>query len=155
MRAAAAIALMLAGCGQGGEPRGGPSENQMARLSTPAKQEVDPEAAARIAPLGPEDLAMLGPTSCAFGRGGRILLAVTPSDAVARVAGTLRHFVHSGPVGPTGGFFEDRHISISVGRTGEIPAGEGAAGSWPGRITITNRRADAQVRLDGAWRCGT
>jgi hypothetical protein len=58
-------------------------------------------------------------------------------------------------MGPTGGFFEDRHVSISVGRTGEVPVGEGAAGSWPGRIIITNRRTNVDMRLDGAWRCGT
>jgi hypothetical protein len=154
MRAAAAIALLLAGCGQSGEgPRGGASENQIERLATPQKEEIDPQAAARIEPLGPEELAALGASACGFSRGGRVLLAATESDAIARVAGALRHFTHSGPVGPTGGFFEDRHLSISVGRTGEAPAGEGEAGSWPGRITITNRRANAQVRLDGVWRC--
>jgi hypothetical protein len=157
MRPGLAIALLLlAGCGQGGEgPRGGASANQIERLSSPEKEEVDPNAAARIAPLGPEDLAALGASSCDFSRGGRILLAATPSDAVARVAGVLRHFTHSSPMGPTGGFFEDRQISISVGRTGAVPPGEAAAGSWPGRIIVTNRRANADMRLDGAWRCGT
>jgi hypothetical protein len=156
MRAWPAIALLAAGCGQGGEPvRGGASENQIKQLSTPEKEEVDPHAAARVAPLAPADLAALGKTACDFSRGGQILLAATPSEAIARVAGLLRRFTHSSPMGPTGGFFEDREVSISVGRTGEIPAGEGAAGSWPGRITITNRRANQQMELDGVWRCGT
>jgi hypothetical protein len=156
MRWGLAIALLLASCGQRGEaPRGGASENQIKQLSTPEKEEIDPHAAARIAPLAPEDLAALGPSSCDFSRGGHVLLAATPSDAVARVAGRLRHFTHSSPMGPTGGFFEDRQVSISIGRTGEVPTGEGAEGSWPGRIIITNRRANADMRLDGAWRCGT
>jgi hypothetical protein len=148
---AAAIALLLAGCGQSGEgPRGGASENQIERLATPEKEEIDPQGPARIAPLSDEDLASLGgAAACDFrGAGGRILLAATEADAIARVAGLLRHFAHAGPVGPTGGFFEDRQVSISVGRTGE---GEG--GVAPGRITVTNRRANAQVRLDGVWRC--
>jgi hypothetical protein len=156
MRAALAIAMLLAGCGQGGETvRGGASENQIKQLSTPEKEVVDPHAAARIAPLAAEDLAALGPSSCDFSRGGHILLAATPADAIARVAGQLRHFTHSSPMGPTGGFFEDRQISISVGRTGAPVPGEEAAGRWPGRIIITNRRANADMRLDGAWRCGT
>jgi hypothetical protein len=73
---------------------------------------------------------------------------------MARVAGTLHHFAHASPAGPTGGFFEDRQVSISVGRTGAIVPGEELRGSWPGRITVTNRRAHAQVELDGVWRCG-
>ncbi|HYJ52310.1 MAG TPA: hypothetical protein VEW04_03975, partial [Allosphingosinicella sp.] len=135
MRFSLAIALLLAGCGQGGETvRGGASENQIKQLSTPEKEVVDPQATARIAPLRPEDLAALGPSSCEFSRGGRILLAVTPADSIARIAGQLRHFTHSSPMGPTGGFFEDRHVSISVGRTGTPAPGEGTVGSWPGRI---------------------
>ena len=54
---------------------------------------------------------------CAFSSGGPMLLAATAEDAIARIGGTLRHFAHSAPVGPSGGFFEDRQISISVGRT--------------------------------------
>ena len=46
-----------------------------------------------------------------------MLLAATPSDAIARIGGQLLHFAHAAPVGPSGGFFEDRQTSISVGRT--------------------------------------
>jgi len=156
MRAALAIVLLLGACGQHGDsPDRGASQNQIERLSTPVKQEIDPNATARIGPLRVADLAPLGSTSCAFGSDGRMLLAITPSDAIARVAGDLRHFAHSSPAGPTGGFFEDRNVSISVGRTGEVRPGEGAAGRWPGRMTVTNRRTNAQVKLDGVWRCGT
>ena len=91
---------------------------------------------------------------CAFTRFGATLLAVSESDAIARVAGVLHHFAHASPAGPTGGFFEDRQVSISVGRTGAVVPGEGTHGSWPGRITVTNRRAHAQLELEGSWRCG-
>lgn len=161
MRAAAAIPLLLtaAGCGERGivsEDRG-VSQNQIERLSTPEVENPDPQAPARPQPLARADLEQAGMTApaCVFGRDGRVLLAVSPAQAVARVAGALRHFAPASPVGPTGGFFEDRQISISVGRVGEVVPGEGAAGSWPGRITVTNRRARAQVELDGVWRCGT
>jgi hypothetical protein len=159
MRRAAAILLLLAaGCGQrglAGEDRG-VTENQIERLSTPEVEIPDPQAPARPQPLKRADVeqaAMIAPT-CAFGRDGRMLLAVSPTDAIARVAGTVRHFAHASPAGPTGGFFEDRQISISVGRTGEVATGGGAAGAWPARVTVTNRRARAQVELDGVWRCG-
>jgi len=159
MRPAAAIlALLAAGCGQRddivSEDRG-VTRNQIERLSTPEVENPDPQAPARLQPLKRADVAAAGlaPPVCAFGRDGRMLLAADAGDAIARVGGTLRHLVHSSPAGPTGGFFEDRQISISVGRTGETAPGEGAAGRWPGRITATNRRARAQVELDGVWQC--
>ena len=160
MRPAALILALLAtaGCGERGpvgEDRG-VSANQIERLSTPQVENPDPQAPARLQPLKRADLAaagLAGP-ACAFGRDGRMLLAVSAGDAIARVAGTLHHLAHSSPVGPTGGFFEDRRISISVGRVGEVPPGERAAGRWGGRITVTNRRAEAQVELDGVWQCG-
>jgi hypothetical protein len=158
-RAAAMLVVLAAGCGQRGgivsEDRG-VSENQIERLSTPEVENPDPQAAARPQPLRAADLDQAGMTApaCAFGRDGRMLVAVSPADAIARVAGSLRHFAHASPAGPTGGFFEDRQLSVSVGRTGEVATGAGAAGSWPARITVTNRRAHAQVELDGVWRCG-
>jgi len=152
-----ALCLLLAGCGhEVPVSNGGANEAQIQRLSTPKQVVVDTQAAARLRPLAPADLGQAGMAAplCDFSRDGRMLLAVSPSDAIARVAGTLLHFAHSSPAGPTGGFFEDRQISISVGRIGAAIPGQGAAGSWPGRITATNRRARAQIELDGVWRCG-
>ena len=147
MRIAAAIALLLpAACGEGdGAGNRAPSENQIARLSTPKVEQVDRQAPARLQPLAPGDLAQAGLADpvCDFSRDGRMLFAVSAADAIARVGGTLLHFAHSGSMGPTGGFFEDRQVSVSVGRVGEAPA----------RITVTNRRADAQTELEGVWRC--
>ena len=158
-RAAAMLALLAASCGERGpvgEDRG-ISANQIERLSTPQVENPDPQAPARPQPLRRADLEAAGleRIACAFGRDGHMLLAVGAGDAIARVAGTLHHLAHSGPVGSTGGFFEDRRISISVGRVGNPPAGESAAGRWPGRITVTNRRAEAQVEWDGVWQCGS
>jgi hypothetical protein len=159
MRLGLALCLLVAACRQEVPiSNGGANEAQIQRLSTPKVEEVvDSQAAARLVPLAPADLAQAGMTVplCDFSRDGRMLLAVTPSDAIARVAGTLLHFAHSSPAGPTGGFFEDRQVSVSVGRVGEVAPGEGAAGSWAGRITATNRRAHAQTDLNGIWRWGT
>jgi len=157
MRFSPALCLLVAGCGHDVPvSNGGANEAQIQRLSTPKQVVVDTQAAARLRPLTNIDLAragMAGP-ACDFSRDGRMLLAVSAGDAIANVAGTLRHFAHASPAGPTGGFFEDRQVSISVGRLGQVVPGQSEVGSWPGRITATNRRARAQVELDGIWRCG-
>jgi hypothetical protein len=157
MRAVLALSLLLAGCGErAGVGNRGPSENQIERLSTPKAEEVvDRQAAARPQPLALADLeqAGLAVPACEFGRDGRRLFAVSANDAIARIGGVVRHFAHASPAGPTGGFFEDRQVSVSVGRVGAVPAGQTAAGAWPARITVTNRRADAQIELEGIWRC--
>jgi hypothetical protein len=160
MRLARALCLcvLVAGCGRETHiDNKALNTAQLQRLSTPPEPVVvDTQAAARPQPLSNVDLASagMGTPACDFSRFGAMLLAVSPSDAMARVAGTLHHFAHASPAGPTGGFFEDRQVSISVGRTGAIVPGEALHGSWPGRITVTNRRAHAQVELDGTWRCG-
>ncbi len=156
MRGAALLALLLAGCGEPaivGENVGA-SANQIERLSTPKDESIDPELSVRLEPLGlPElDGAGMPEPACDFSTGGgRVLFAATPSDAVARIEGRLLHFTHSSPMGPTGGFFEDRQISVSIGRVGEAPL-VGQDG-WPARITVTNRRTEARAELSGVWRC--
>ena len=158
MRAVAGLVLaLLAGCGSGGGDAGGSADtNQIERISTPKVEKADPRATAQLQPVTTEDLereGMLG-AGCAFTREGRILIASVGSDALVRHAGELRHLIHSAPVGATGGFFEDRQLSVSVGRTSEEAAAGGEASSWPARITVTNRRTEAQVELRGVWTCG-
>jgi hypothetical protein len=161
MRTVAALALaLLAGCGPGGgDAEGSADANQIERVSTPRVEEPDPRATAQLQPVTTEDLereGLLG-AGCAFTRQGRMLIASVGSDALVRHAGELRHLIHSAPVGATGGFFEDRQLSVSVGRTSEEAAAAAAAdeaSSWPARITVTNRRTEAQVELRGVWTCG-
>ena len=155
-----AVLLLLAGCGRGGEPANGAaaSTNQIERLSTPKVEEPDPTATARLQPMTAADLTSEGLTGagCFFTRDERLLLAAVGSDAIIRIGSALRHLVPSAPVGGTGGFFEDRQIGVSVGRTGEqgTLAGEEAM-SWPARLTVTNRRTRAETRLAGTWTCGS
>jgi len=157
VRRALLLCLLAAGCGrQAPVSNGAANEQQIARLATAAPVVVDTRAPARLQPLVTVDLAGagMGTPACDFTHEGQMLLAVSEGDAIARMAGILHHFAHSSPAGPTGGFFEDRQVSISVGRVGAVTPGESRAGSWPGRLTATNRRAHAQVELEGIWRCG-
>jgi len=148
--------LVVAGCGSsGGEAEGSANTSQIERLSTPKVKQPDPRATAQLQPVTAEDLLQEGlvGAGCTFRRDGAMLLASVGSDALVRHAGELRHLIHSAPVGATGGFFEDRHLSVSIGRTSEAGAA-GEASGWPARITITNRRTEAQVELRGVWTCG-
>ena len=157
MRAAAAILLLVAsGCGPRGPvvPKGGASENQIERLSTLKVEPVDPSASARLQPLQIGDPTAGPPGSglCDFSLGGAIYLVASPVDSVARTGGRVLHLVPSGPFGETGGFFEDRQISISVGRDRQA-AGAGQAGRWPARLVSTNRRTRAHAEMAGLWSC--
>ena len=154
----APFVLLLAACGDG-DGAGENAEvtaNQIERLSTPAVPAPDPDAAARLEPLGADDVGGASPSGarCSFVSDGRMLLAATGSDALARVRGELRHLVQSTAAGPTGGFFEDRHLSISVGRTGASGTAAGAGAAWPARLTVTNRRSRQQQEIAGIWTCG-
>lgn len=158
MRAALVLALLLAGCGGGVVDRDrNVSANQIERLSTPkVETPPDPTATARLQPLQRADLLTDAPTGgggCDFGHDGRLYIMSAGSDAIARIDGMLTHLIHSAPVTATGGFFEDRQRSISVGRApGAAAAGD--TGSWPARAHVTNRRTHAETELDGVWRCG-
>ena len=148
--------MLMTGCSIAPEQASGPplDTNQIEKLSTPAVSvEEDPQAGARLMPLTPSDLqtAQASAQGCSFRSNGALLLATWGSDSIARIDGSIIHLVHSSPVGPSGGFFEDRQVSISVGRTqaGTFDSRVGA----PARATITNRRTHAQVELTGAWAC--
>jgi hypothetical protein len=148
---------LLAACGESrGDNQGAASENQIERLSTPKPEKQDPTETARLQPVTPEDLdreGLLG-AGCDFSSNGQTLLAAVGSDAIVRVQGELRHLVHSAPVGPTGGFFEDRQLSVSVGRTSEAATTADETSSWSARITVTNRRTEVQQVMTGLWTCG-
>jgi hypothetical protein len=158
MRGALALAVLLAGCGQRlVDENRNVTANQIERLSTPRVQAPpDPTVTARLQPLRPDDLLTDAPTGaggCDFGHNGQLYIRSAGSDSIARVDGILLHLVHSAPVTATGGFFEDRMRSISVGRDPRAAAA-GDTGSWPARAHVANRRTHAQTELDGVWRCG-
>ena len=148
--------LLLSGCGEEEKGEGAPPAdiNQIERLSTPEDEEQDPQATARLQPLTAEDIAQAGLTvhGCSFRSGAALLVATGDSDSIARIGGRVVHLVQSSPVGPSGGFFEDRGLSISIGRTDAEAAGTAGVAS-AARATVTNRRTEAQTRLTGIWSC--
>src|SRR5688572_2228996 len=124
-RTLAFFLVFLAGCSAAGDDNlaSAADLNQIERLSTPPEIIDDPQAGARLEALSPQDLAGAGMQySCGFSSGGALLLAAEGSDTLVKVAGELIHPVQSSPMGPSGGFFEDRRLSISVGRTEAGPA---------------------------------
>ena len=156
MRPAAILAfIMLGACG--GEPEAQNAANgaDIARLATPKQEaKADPLASVRLQALTAADLEQegLAGAGCDFRLGDTIVLASAGSDALIRINGQLRHLIHSAPSGATGGFFEDRQLSVSIGRT----EGEGeteTTGTWPARLTVTNRRTEADLELRGSWSC--
>ena len=150
--------LSLAGCGSAAdEAKGSADGNQIARLARPKVVRQDPSATARLQTLTNEDLEREGLTGagCAFRREGRLLLAAVGSDSLVRISGQRRHLIHSAPVGATGGFFEDRQISVSVGRTDANGAPGDGGMTWPARLKVVNHRTEAEVELHGFWTCGS
>ena len=156
MRLAAALVLVLLGaCGGEAEPPNAANAADIERLSTPKQApKADPLASVRLQALTAADIEQegLAGAGCDFRLGDMLVLAAAGSDALVRINGELRHLIHSAPAGATGGFFEDRQLSVSIGRT----EGEGeaaAAGTWPARLTVTNRRTEADLELRGHWSC--
>ena len=156
MRPAALLALMLAGCAPEAPEEANATADQVERLSTPKVEKSDPLASARLQALAAIDLereGLLG-AGCEFRGGDRLLLVAVGSDSLVKIDGELRHLIHSAPVGETGGFFEDRQISVSVGRTEGEETTLDEASSWPARLTVTNRRTEIELELRGTWSCG-
>jgi len=157
MKAAALLlALGLAACGRGEDANGYATANQIERLASPPERKSDPLVAVRLEPIAPAELEREGVVGagCAFTRDGRMLLAAAGGNAIVRVGGATRHLVQTNPVGPSGGFFEDRQLSVSVGRTGAAGAAAGEARSWPARLRVSHRRGELHRDLLGVWTCG-
>jgi len=150
------LLLMLAGCRAEGDGHmaSAPDLNQIERLSTPPEAVDDPKAGARLEPLSPQDLAGAGMAgvACGFTSGGALLLAARGGDTLIKHSGVLIHLAQSSPMGPSGGYFEERRLRISIGRT-EAGAAYDQTGAAPARAMITDRTNQAQVELTGIWAC--
>jgi hypothetical protein len=134
--------LMASACGFTGDAE--MNSDQLERIAIQQNQVDDIGATARLEPLerispppGYRDI------TCRFTRNGQLLVLAGIYRAAAQVDGTLRIFQTEGPIGPTGGFFRDRELALSVGAEGGAPA----------RARVTNRTTGAQEDHQGQWQC--
>ena len=161
--ASAALVLSLAGCG-GGEER---SPLNDAALGDALERLAEARPEPKSAPPSPalieiprEDLAgelRPGSGGCDFSDAGKLLFAAVPGDAVARVNGRTMHFIASGTMGPSGGYFTAGTFSISIGRLTDAGVTVEGMTTWPAGLVLTDRsrEEDNELRLDGAWRCAS
>jgi hypothetical protein len=149
------VVALLAGCARSEDPSAAaPDSNQIERLASPKEEEPDFEASARLEPLRIDDVAnLLVVPRCTFNRNEELLISGSRAEVVARIGGQVRHLPAAGPVGPTGGFFEDRELSISVGRTADGEGAEREVGDAPARAATTNRTTNVQSEAGGVWSC--
>jgi hypothetical protein len=155
MRSGALLLVLAAtGCDGETERKRAPTTNQLERLSTPDEEKSDPQASVQLQPLPRADLARVSASGCMFAWEGRIYLAASDDGAIVRIAGQSRRLAQTAPVDQSGGFFEDRHVSVSVGRTDESNELPEEAHRLPARVTVTNRLTGARGSQRGIWACG-
>ncbi|HEX6377263.1 MAG TPA: hypothetical protein VFZ91_16250 [Allosphingosinicella sp.] len=149
--------LLLAACGSQGDDAVAQAnsveelENRLEKLSDRTTEDIEPPARLgdlQRADLGPELRA--GP-ACRLYRAGRLVLAVNPAGAVARIDGRRARLAVSGPVGPTGGFFTAHGITLSVGRAAE--AADSDARRWPARLSLGGDPERPIEKHEGIWTC--
>lgn len=158
---AAALAVILAGCGGAEEPP--PDNSELAeRIENVSEIRPRPKQEApgpSLIAITREDVAAMleSGAGCEFSEGGRLLFAATASgQGLARVNGLAERFTASGPVGQSGGFFVTERWSLSIGRLADQGPPVEQTTSWPARLVVTDRRRDDNrtLRLEGSWRCG-
>jgi hypothetical protein len=125
-------------------------------VSTPRNEARPVDLVERLQPITREDIeqeGLLG-AGCDFSANGSLLLVATADGALVRFGRDLVHLVGAGPVGPTGGFFEDRQVSVSVGRLSQTGSVAEETASRPARAIVTNRRTEVVNEIEGVWTCG-
>ena len=143
MRIAVAAALiLLSGCGGADEAQ--VNSAQLNSIAFQRNEMVDVGLTARLQPLGafaaPADYR--GPI-CRFTRGAEMLVFAFGDTAATRVNGVVRTFRARAMIGPSGGFYRDNELSLSVGVEPNAPA----------RARVTNRVTEAQEDAEGLWEC--
>lgn len=154
--AAAGGALLLAACGSGEQGRG-LSEEEINALGLGANKSVAAEptpSTIGLEPLEPGDLvaANLRPT-CMLRVGGQPVLAAEQYRALAKRHGRKLELRVEGPVGATGGFFQNDAISVSVGRPYDRAEPDQVT-TGPARARLNDRQRGTSNEVDADWSCG-
>lgn len=152
--------LLLAACGgpeEDDRPRANSVEeleNRLEKLAARTTEEIEPEprlANLRQADLGPE---LRTNPACRLHRDRRLLLVFNAAGAVARIDGRRVALAVSGPVNPTGGYFNAPGVTVSVGRT--EPTGNDSAEygmGWPARATVGGDKERPLEKQEATWIC--
>jgi hypothetical protein len=144
MRVFTALALLCLASGCGQQRDSSANTQQLERIAFEQNKFDDIGRTARLQPLGafaaPADYR--GPV-CRFTRGADILVYAFGSAAAARIDGTLRTLRAQAPIGPSGGFYRDDELALSIG----VESGEQAS------ARITNRLTEAREDAIGVWTC--
>ncbi|HEX8621101.1 MAG TPA: hypothetical protein VF718_03950 [Allosphingosinicella sp.] len=155
----AALSLLVA-CGGGEEdiePRANSQEELENRLDKLAdRTSEDIETPDRLGDLVQTDVGpeLRSEPACRLRRNGRLLLTVNASGAVARIDGRRTPLAVSGPVGPTGGFFNAPGVTVSVGRVDPpIPGADEYAREWPARVTVGGDKERPLEKHQASWSC--
>ncbi|MFN3725429.1 MAG: hypothetical protein ACK4SZ_03910 [Allosphingosinicella sp.] len=157
LRAGAVCAiLILAGCGPSQQDRG-LTEEEINALGLGANKSVAAEptpATIGLETLEPGDLtaANLRPI-CMLRVGGEPVLAAEQYRALVSRHGRKVDLRVEGPVGATGGFFQNDAISVSVGRPYDRAEPDQVA-TGPARARLNDRRRGTSNEVDADWSCG-
>jgi hypothetical protein len=149
--------LILAGCGPSQQDRG-LTEEEINALGLGANKSVAAEptpAMVGLEALEPSDLAEanLRPI-CMLRVGGEPVLAAEQYRALVNRRGRSIELRVEGPVGATGGFFQNEAISISVGRPYDRAQPDQVA-TGPARARLNDRRRGTSNEIDADWSCGS
>jgi hypothetical protein len=157
----AVMALILASCGEEGsdEPVGNPSADELhSRIENVAfvqpKEEAQKDAPRRLGVLQEAALPAeyRAGRSCRLTQGANLLLIAAAPGALANVDGRVTPMHIAGTVGPSGGFFEGRGASVSVG----LQPPEGAAVGSPtthAGVTVGGDDSKPIERHEASWIC--
>jgi hypothetical protein len=156
------LALFAASCGGGegpDEPAGDPSPAELAdRIENvafaPTPEEEKKAVPRRLGVLQESALPAEYRTgrSCRLTQGANLLLVAAAPGAVANIDGRMVRLGTAGPVGPSGGFYEAKGASISIGLKPLEGAAIGAATTRAG-VTVGGDDNKPLEQHEASWIC--
>jgi hypothetical protein len=155
-----ALLLLLAACGEAGDPTAGKTDEQLRReieavaVPKPDPKDLPPPFRLRPLKVGEVRQFVSGQPACTLLYRGRIFFATNGNRAIANVDGGTRQLLATGPVGPTGGFFSVEGATISIGRIAQFAGGaEAYVPAWPVDVAVGGAAEIQPQRFEAGWTC--
>lgn len=152
--------LLLAACGDGGDPTEGKSAEQLRReieaVATPKPLPEDEQPPFRLRPLkvGEVRQYISDRPACVLIYQDRIFFATGGTDGLARIDGRPVWLAASGPVSTSGGFFTAEGATISIGRVGQYAGrAEAYVPGWRVGVAVGGAKEILPQRFEGSWTC--